>query len=211
MTSFGGGVRTDRRALFTLIGVAAASVSGAAIVAHALGWLPLYFTVDLLGLPSLVILLLLGIYAHRVREREFLRRLTVGVLAGAVATAAYDLSRLLIWQAGLVQINPFVSHPIFGMLITGAGVETLRSVVVGWGYHFWNGLGFGIMYTLIAGPAHWAYAVLWALFLEIAWLTAMPDAVELRLNPQLVVVGVIGHLAYGAGLAGVARRKLARP
>jgi hypothetical protein len=178
------------------------------LLLHALGWLPLYFAVDLLGLPSLVILLLVGIYARRVDERVFFRRLWVGLLAGVVATAGYDLSRLLIWQVGLIDFDPFVSHPIFGMLISGAPVESSRAILVGWSYHFWNGLGFAIMYTLIAGPAHWAYAMLWALMLELAWLTAMPAAVELRLNPQLVVVGIIGHIAYGAGLAWVARRKL---
>jgi hypothetical protein len=197
-----------RRTILTLLAAAAASVSGLAIVLHALGWLPLYFTVDLLGLPSLIILLLVGIYARRVDETVFFRRLWVGVLAGVVATAGYDLSRLLIWKVGLIDFDPFVSHPIFGMLITGAPVASTRAIVTGWTYHFWNGLGFAIMYTLVAGPAHWAYAMLWALMLELAWLTAMPAAVELRLNPGLVIVGVIGHIAYGVGLAWVARRKL---
>ena len=179
-----------------------------ATLLHALGWMPLYFAIDLLGLPSLLILLLLGIYARRVHEHTFLRRLWVGLLAGASATAAYDLSRLLIRASGMIAFDPFLSHPIFGMLITGARVESMRAIVVGWGYHFWNGLGFGIMYTLVAGPAHWAYAMLWALMLELAWLTAMPAAVELRLHAGLVIVGVIGHLAYGAALAGVGRRQL---
>lgn len=208
MSAQGTTLGSGRRRVLTILGMAAASATGAAIILHALGWLPLYFTIDALGLPSLLILLILGVFARRVEEEVFFRRLWVGLLAGVTATAAYDLSRLLIRQVGLIDFDPFMSHPIFGMLITGAAVDSSRAILVGWAYHFWNGLGFAIIYTLVAGPAHWAYAMLWAMMLELAWLTAMPAAVELRLSPQLVVVGIIGHLAYGAGLAWVALRKL---
>lgn len=200
---------SDRRqALLTVLAFASAAVSGGALVLHALGWMPLYFTIELLGLPSIIILLILGIYARRIHAGVFFKRLTVGVWAGIVATAAYDLSRLIVWQVGLINFDPFLSHPIFGMLITGAPVETPLAIAVGWAYHAWNGLGFAIMYTLIAGSAHWAYALLWSMMLELAWISAMTAVVELRLNPELVVLGIIGHIAYGAGLAWVARRGL---
>ena len=53
---------TLRHMSLTLIAVGSASVSLVALLLHALGWLPLYFLVDLLAAPSLVLLLLLGVW-----------------------------------------------------------------------------------------------------------------------------------------------------
>ena len=192
--------------ILTIVAFLSASVSIMALLLHAVGWLPMYFLVDVLAAPSLILLLALGIFAHRVDETVFLNRLTVGAWGGLVATFAYDLIRYLMWVTNLINFDPFLSHPAFGEMITGMPEETMTAIIVGWAYHFWNGIGFGIMYTLVAGPAHWIYALLWALFLEIGWLTALPAAMEFQLNPQLVLVSLIGHGAYGVVLGLLARR-----
>ncbi|MBI5303985.1 MAG: hypothetical protein HY868_17755 [Chloroflexi bacterium] len=184
----------------------AASVSGLAILLHATGWLPMYFLVDVTAAPSLVLLLILGVIAARIDERVFLDRLVVGAWGGIVATLAYDGIRVLIRASNLISFNPFSSHPAFGRLITGLPEETFTAIVVGWAYHFWNGFGFGIMYTVIAGNARWYYAVVWAMFLEIAWLTALPSALQLRLSPEVVAVSFIGHGVYGIVLGLLAQR-----
>jgi hypothetical protein len=62
------------------------------------------------------------------------------------------------------------------------------------------------MYTLVAGPARWWYAVVWALFLEIGWLLALPSTLQFRLNLALVALSLIGHLAYGITLGLIARK-----
>lgn len=190
----------------TLIAFGCASVSGLAIVLHAAGWLPMYFLVNLLAAPSLLLLLILSGIAYRVEDRLFLDRLATGAWAGLVATLCYDLIRYLIWAGGIVSYNPFVSHPIFGRLITGYPEETAMALLVGWAYHFWNGIGFGIMYTLVAGSASWYYALAWAMFLEIAWLTALPSILQFKLNPQYVSLSVIGHGAYGVALGVLSQR-----
>jgi hypothetical protein len=192
--------------LLTLIAFGCASVSILALLLHAAGWLPMYFLVDLLAAPSLVLLLALGAIARRINQPIFFNRLVVGAWGGLVATLAYDLVRLVLWQAGVFRFDPFISHPIFGWLITGFPEETLVARLVGWAYHFWNGIGFGIMYTLVAGPAHWGYALLWALFLEIGWLTALPSVLEFRPNPELVALSFIGHAAYGLALGLIAQK-----
>lgn len=192
--------------LMSTLAFISASVSGAALVAHALGWLPMYFLVDILAAPSLVLLLALGVIARRINQPVFLNRLIVGAWAGLLATFAYDIVRLVLWQARVFNFNPFISHPIFGEMITGYPVESSLAIGVGWGYHFWNGIGFGIMYTLIAGRAHWLYAVAWALFLEVAWLTALPSVLAFRLNAQLFWLSVIGHGAYGISLGFLAQK-----
>jgi len=193
-------------AVLKWIGVACASVSGAALIVHALGWLPMYFLIEVLAAPSLIGLLLIGVIARRINADLLLNRLVVGIWAGFVATLAYDVVRWLLLQVGVINFDPYLSHPIFGMLITGQPETSLTAILVGWIYHFWNGIGFGIMYTLIAGAASWAYAVAWALFLEIAWLTALPSVLSFNLNAGLITMSIIGHVAYGVVLGLLAQR-----
>jgi hypothetical protein len=193
-------------AWLTGLALACASVSVAALLLHAAGWLPMYFLVDLLGAPSLLLLLLLGLLARRIDEVAFLNRLTTGAWAGLAATAAYDLLRWLLQALGVFRFDVFGSIPAFGMLITGRPEDSPLAIGVGWAYHAWNGFGFGIMYTLVAGPAAWPWALVWALFLEVGWLLALPAAIELRLTPELIVLSLIGHAAYGATLGLLAER-----
>lgn len=195
-----------RHWILTGIAFAAASVSIAALLLHVNGWLPMYFLVDVLGAPSLVLLLLLGIFAARIDARIFLDRLIVGAWGGIVATLAYDAIRLFIRASNLVSFDVFKTHPAFGRLITGLPETDMTAILVGWAYHFWNGFGFGIMYTLIAGNARWYYALAWAMFLEIGWLTALPGTFQLRLSPEVIAVSFIGHGAYGILLGLLAQR-----
>jgi hypothetical protein len=195
-----------RQVGLTLIAFACASFSLAALLLHAAGLLPLYFLVDTLGAPSLILLLVLGIAAHRVREVVFLNRLLVGVWASLLATAAYDLIRLLLWSTGHFHFNPFFSHAVFGRLISGQPENTPTALIVGWSYHFWNGLGLGLMYTLLAGQASWLYAVAWSVFLEIAWLITMPSVIHFKVNAGFIEMSLIGHIAYGVTLGSLAQR-----
>jgi hypothetical protein len=190
----------------TIAAVTCASISLIALLLHAAGWLPLYFMVETLSAPSLVLLMVLGVVAYRIHEFVFLDRLMVGVWASLLATLAYDLSRLLLWKSGIYTFNPFYSHVIFGKLITGLSATTCTVIATGWAYHIWNGLGLGLMYTLLAGRAHWYYAVIWALFLEVAWLLALPSVVHFKLNSGFVGMSLIGHCAYGTTLGLLAQR-----
>ena len=195
-----------RHWLLTLIAFAGASVSLLALVLHALNWLPMYFLIDLVAAPSLVLLLALGVIAYRIREPVFLRRLLTGSWAGLVATGAYDLIRWLLRVSGIISFNPFLSHPVFGRLITGLPETTQTSIVVGWAYHFWNGFGLGLMYTLLLGNVRWYYAMVWATILEFAWLATLPSVLQLKVTPAFIVVGFVGHAAYGAVLGILAER-----
>ena len=198
--------KPNRRRALTIIAFACASISGFALLLHAAGLLPLYFLVDALGPPSLILLIAIGVYAHRIDEPVLTGRLVVGALAGLAATAAYDLVRLLLRWSGAIGFDPFITHPIFGQLITGSPLTSSVALAAGWAYHVWNGVGFAVMYTLIAGPALPVYAIGWALFLEIAWLTALPSALNFTLRPDLILVSLIGHTAYGIVLGLIAHR-----
>jgi hypothetical protein len=62
------------------------------------------------------------------------------------------------------------------------------------------------MYTLVAGPARWWYALAWAMVLEVAWLTALPSVVGFRLDYEFLILSITGHGLYGIVLGLLARR-----
>ena len=73
--------------------------------------------------------------------------------------------------------------------------------LVGWAYHFSNGLTFGIIYVaLIGDPAkrYWAWALVFAVGLELAMLfTPYPVFFHIPLATPFVVVTLTAHLVFG--------------
>ncbi len=193
-------------AILTVIAFTSASVSILALLFYAFAGLPMYILVNIVGPLSLLVLTALGVLAKKLNQEVFFNRLVVGAWAGIAATLAYDAIRYALWSGGVFSYNPFVSHPIFGFLITGQPVESTAAIAVGWLYHFWNGFGFGIMYTLVAGPARWWYALIWALVLEAGWILALPGALNFDLNSELLAISFIGHGAYGIALGLLSQR-----
>ncbi len=199
----------QRRFIMSLTAILCATASILALLLHILNVLPMYFFIDSVAAPSLVLLLALGVFARRINESVFVNRLATGAWVGLLATLAYDLIRFPIWKSDLIDFNPFFTNQIFGTIITGLPPESFAAIIVGWAYHYWNGFGFGIIYSLLAGPARWYYGVVWAIFLEAGWLLALPSALQFKLGLDLVVVSLIGHAAYGTVL-GLASRKFAK-
>src|SRR6266699_2131517 len=80
-------------------------------------------------------------------------------------------------------------------------------------YHFSNGTTFGVMYLAIIGSAsrrHWAWAVMFALALELGMLfTPYPRVFGIHVTTRFVLVTVAAHAVFGVGL-GLAVRGLAR-
>jgi hypothetical protein len=195
-----------RRLLLTSVGVMSASASIVSLFLYGAGVLPMYFFIDTLAAPSLLTILVLGIFARRIDETVFLNRLVIGSWLGLVATAAYDAARVPIWVGGAITFDPFFTIQQFGQIITGYPVGSPTAIVVGLLYHYWNGFGFGVIYTLVAGPAKWYYGLLWALFLEAGWLLALPPILHIALGLPLVAVSLFGHAVYGTVLGVVSHR-----
>jgi hypothetical protein len=80
-------------------------------------------------------------------------------------------------------------------------VYSLPAQLVGWAYHFSNGLTFGIMYVALIGDAtkrHWAWAVVFAVGLELAMLfTPYPAFFHIPLTSKFVIVTLAAHLVFG--------------
>lgn len=193
------------------LGVLGAGSGIAALLLDVYGVIGMPFTLSFFALPATVAVVAMGAWAKRVNRRDVVRRMWVGFVAGAAGTAVYDLSRLIVAWATPSSFDPFRAHPNFGALMLSTTPDQTAAMVAGWGYHFWNGLSFGVMFTLIAGGARARWAVVWALVLESATIIVTPRYTGISpTDVGFISVSLVGHLLYGVGLGLLARQWLVR-
>lgn len=167
------------------------------------------------SIPALFVLTVLAV-VDRVRgDRKTWNAILVGTLAGLAAAVAYDIFRIPFVYAKELGIESIVSHmplykvfPRFGAMILGEPIEqqtySLAAQVIGWTYHFSNGLTFGIMYLAMVGDTsrrHWLWAVVMAVGLELGMLfTPYPAMFSISVGAAFVVVTLTAHLIFGVAL-----------
>jgi hypothetical protein len=146
-------------------------------------------------------------------------------LGGLLAAFAYDVFRLP-WVIGWVDnVGPhwlrlplFKVFPRFGAMILGLSYTAnqtdsqfpLIAHVVGWVYHFSNGISFGVMYMALLGDASrrtWLWGVALAAGLELAMLfTPYRFFFGIGLTALFVVVTLSAHVIFGIVLGVFARQ-----
>lgn len=192
-----------------VLGVLLASTSGAAILAHTFGPVPMRVLVPFVVLPGALVLTGM-VYASRKRYPElelFADRAISGILWGLIATLAYDAIRPPLVWAFQYDFNPYKAMPIFGHLITGRPEDDTIAQVVGWGYHFWNGLSFGLMLALMRPRGGPIAGFVWAMILQGFMMAAYPSFLDARLdNPGFLMTGIVGHGIWGLVLGEGLRR-----
>jgi hypothetical protein len=162
-----------------------------------LGWVPLYLSANLLVVPVIPLVIGLG-----VAYPEWGRPALLGFLAGVVATAAYDATRLvLVWVGlwpdfipaiGQMAMLDHAAHPAWGYLWRFVG----------------NGGGMGLTFAMLVtgalrlGPAGKRLGMAYGAFIcccLYATLILAPQAQAqlFPLNPATVVFAMIGHLDFG--------------
>lgn len=191
--------------------VAMAGASGAAVMAHAFFPIPMTFTVPFIVLPAGILLVMTTRY--RAHDHAGLNVVASRVIAGGtwglLATFVYDVVRppLGVWFANA--FAPYKAMPIFGDLITGRGTDDLLAQMVGWGYHFWNGIGFGIMFALVIPRGGRWLGTAWGLALQGLMMATYPSFLGARLDdPGFMITGIVGHALWGYTLGwGLERRR----
>jgi len=178
-------------------------------------------------IPATAALILLAIF-DRVRGEGMLwRGVVIGAIAGFVAACAYDVFRLPFVVAANDQVGPewlrlplFKVFPRFGAMILGQPLDatttdsqfTLAAHLLGWVYHFSNGITFGVMYVALVGDASrrsWLWAVLFATGLELAMLlTPYTSFFGIHMTTRFVIVTIAAHAIFGIAL-GLAAKWLA--
>jgi hypothetical protein len=148
----------------------------------------------------------------------------MGAAAGLLAAITYDVFRLPFVFAkslGIAQIVPplnlFKVFVRFGAMMLGEPIEQAHysgwAQLLGWAYHFSNGVTFGIMYVALVGEAskrHWGWAVLFAVGLEVGMLvTPYPQFFRIPLTANFIVATLAAHALFGVVL-GLASRRISR-
>ncbi|HYG73812.1 MAG TPA: hypothetical protein VEK08_02170 [Planctomycetota bacterium] len=174
------------------------------------------------SIPALTLLGLIGILDARLGDGRLWRMLVLSGIVGFAAAIAYDLFRIPFVFSSELGISDTVPHlplfkvfPRFGAMILGEPVEqtsySLASQVIGWTYHFSNGVTFGMMYAAMIGDGtkrHWGWAVVMAVGLELAMLlTPYPTFFGIKVAATFVVVTLAAHMIFGVSM-GLLFRKL---
>lgn len=189
----------------------ASLASGAALLAAVFGDLPLRVTLPLLGGFAVLV----GASVWRAtpvgRRARLRRRFIAGLIAGIVATAAYDLVRFASTRAGHMEFSPFETLPVFGRLILGDGAGNPAIVVAGVAYHALNGIMFAAAYAILLAGRSWAWGIAWGLGLEAFMIAVYPYWLDLRpVLGDFLLISFVGHLAYGSTLGLVTAQILKR-
>lgn len=174
-------------------------------------------------LPAMVVLIGLSGFDFARGEGRLGATVLIGATAGLVAAIAYDVVRLpfvFARQWGIASIVPplnlFKVFPAFGAMILGQPAQqTTYSTavsVIGWAYHFSNGITIGVMYLALIGDArrrHWAWAVAVAVSLELGMLlTPYPRVFGIPVTAKFVAVTMGAHAVFGVCL-GLGARAMA--
>ena len=203
----GGGLEwlTDPALTLLVLGCTAAGIG--AFLLDVAGIVAMPWTISFVSLPALVVVVAIGVWAQRVARQPFFNRLAVGVIAGFIATLAYDGVRWAIQETAPLDYDGFRSISIFGSLILSKPETALDARIAGRTYHFWNGISFGVMYALVAGPARWYWGLAWGMALEMMMIGIYPVAFAIqRSDPAFLAISMTGHAAYGAVLGLLAER-----
>lgn len=166
-------------------------------------------------IPALVALGVIAVFDRWRGDRQLWRAVWAGSVAGLGAAVAYDVFRVPFVYARDWGIDSWLPHlslfkvfPRFGAMILGEPIEqtsySAAAQLIGWTYHFSNGLTFGVMYLALIGDArrrHWLWAVVMALTLEAGMLlSAYPAVFHIPLSPTFISVTVAAHLVFGVAL-----------
>jgi len=148
--------------------------------------------------------------ATRCERVAVARKAKVGLMAGLVATVAYDAAKFALSQWEASPYNPFEVLPAFGALLVGASAAPPLIYLAGTAYHLWNGIAFGVAFCLIFRRARVAAGIGWGLFLELFQLTLYPGWLDIRFYREFVQISFIAHTVYGVVLGAACQYGLGR-
>ena len=177
-------------------------------------------------IPATAALVVIALLDLAKGDRRLWRAVLIGAAGGMLAAISYDLFRLPFVVAAVDHTGPqwlrlplYKVFPRFGAMILGHSYTNsqldsqfpLLDHVVGWIYHFSNGITFGVMYMAIIGDAirrSWLWAVVLAAGIELAMLfTPYRFFFGIGLTTRFVIATLTAHLIFGVTLGLYARRE----
>ncbi len=161
-------------------------------------------------LPSMALLAGATILAHNLGYQRLVNRTLAGAAAGILATLALELVRASSFHFGGM---PGDMPRLLGVLLTDRFMEgpSLTSDLLGWGYHFWNGAVFGIIFAVILGPRPLRWFEVYGFLIGFGFLVS-PAVASLGIGflgldmPAMPLTVILAHVAYSAVLGHLTNR-----
>jgi hypothetical protein len=167
---------TSEEVVLTLVALVAGGTSSLLVVAASAGLAPMPALFWAVGVPGMTIVAAILLYARAAGLERLYRRLLLGMVGGVLLTMALDVVRVAGVHLGYLPD----SVTMFGNMITGAPAmadPTPVSYALGGAYHFFNGISFALVYSILFGRTPWWGPVLFSVaFVEVAMMTLPPMA-----------------------------------
>ncbi|HEY1306800.1 MAG TPA: DUF6789 family protein [Vicinamibacterales bacterium] len=188
--------KAKRSSVFRTFGVSFLA-SGAALTVHIMSGVSLRLAI--VASISLVALVTGWIWRRASTEdrSQLNRRVRAGLIAGAVATASYDVAKFALSQLDPSPYNPFEAIRIFGGLLTQSSMPGVVLYGAGTVFHLLNGISFGIAFCLLFRQPGPLKGIAWGMFLEIFQLTLFPGWLDIRFYREFVQISALSHVVYG--------------
>ncbi|MDE2150385.1 MAG: hypothetical protein KGJ55_11295 [Gammaproteobacteria bacterium] len=205
-------------ALATAMALAAAAVSPLAFDYSATGATTLHALGSRAILPALLAWIALAVIASRMSWRRLAAAGRLAIVAGLLGTAVMEVVRATGFRVfhGMPGSLPM----LIGVLLTDRFMQgpDWLSNLLGWGVHFWNGIGFAFIYFAVIGRQRWWVGVLYALAIATVFM----------LGPVMNIIGAgafgqefapirfpltvyLAHLVYGVAVGWVGQRSASTP
>lgn len=166
-----------------------------------------YFKFAVLGryllIPSVIAMLVLIPLIYFRSYHALAKQIVVGLTGGLLGTVGLEIVRHTGFLLGGM---PGELPKLMGVLLLdrfAQGPNTLSNLV-GWGYHFWNGAAFGIIYTSLLGRGKVYRGIGFGILIGIGFMVS-PAALSLGVGLfganfgwGFPVTVTLAHIAYGS-------------
>lgn len=168
----------------------------------------MHFMAVYLLLPSIALIALLSFMAWRMSCRLPVKLVLNGVVAGLLATIGLEAVREVGFHLGAM---PGDLPKLMGVLILDqfSSGPDVWSNLAGWGYHFWNGAAFGIIFSVLLGQPKLWHGLIYGLLIGIGFMVS-PVVIALGIGRfglefkdgyQFAVTATLAHAAFGVILS----------
>jgi hypothetical protein len=167
---------TKKEKILTLIALFAGGISPLLVVFASAKIIPMPLLFWGIDIPGMLLLTGIFLYSKQAGLNRLYHRLLIGIIGGILLTMALDVVRVAGVHLGY--LGDSVS--LFGRMIDGEGMKadlTPLNYSLGALYHFFNGISFGVLYSIVFGRTRWWGPVLFSVFfVELGMMTLPPMA-----------------------------------
>lgn len=194
--------RKYKKIILSVVALLAAGISPNLFVVSQAGYANLGDLAVEFLFPSIAILIIIFFVSHFVGLRDFNKQLKNGFIGGIIGTAGLEIVREIGFHLGGM---PGDLPKLMGVLLLNqfaSGPDTLSNIA-GWSYHFWNGVSFGIIYSIIFGKGNKWTGIAYGILIGIGFMMS-PVVISLGVGQFGVDFGwgffvtvILAHLAFG--------------